>query len=68
MIEDGKYRKRVRAMKGKIKIFGAILVVLAVIIVFIFYQNTKGPKAELLELKPQTIANTFQEEGGYCLK
>ncbi len=50
-------------MKGKIKIFGAILVVLAVIIVFIFYQNTKGPKAELLELKPQTIANTFQEEG-----
>jgi len=49
-------------VKGKIKVMGVIAAGLALIL-SILYQAAKPLNAELLEVKPQTIANTFVEEG-----
>lgn len=51
-----------RTVKGKIKIIGAIVAV-SLLILAVLYQSTKPISAELLEVKPQTIARTFAEEG-----
>lgn len=44
------------------KIIGAILVGL-VVVVILFYQNTKGLNANVMEVRPQAIASIFEEEG-----
>lgn len=51
-----------RNVKGKIKIFGVIIVGI-MLIAAILYQSTKPISAELLEIQPQAIVSTFVEEG-----
>lgn len=49
-------------MKSKTKILTVILICFVLVGAFL-YVITRGLKAELLEIQPQTIANSFQEEG-----
>lgn len=49
-------------MKRKWKIVFGVLVV-AIILGFIYAESTKDLEANLLEVQPRTIANTFKEEG-----
>ena len=51
-----------RIVKGKMKIIGVILISMA-LMAALFYKNTKGLNAKLLEIQPQAIASTFEEEG-----
>ena len=49
-------------VKGKMKIIGVILISMA-LMAALFYKNTKGLNAKLLEIQPQAIASSFEEEG-----
>ncbi|MGI5857942.1 MAG: efflux RND transporter periplasmic adaptor subunit [Tepidanaerobacteraceae bacterium] len=51
-----------RIVKGKMKIIGVILISMA-LMAALFYKNTKGLNAKLLEIQPQAIASSFEEEG-----